>query len=411
MLTGLALTWIALGQWLEVRTIGNGLSRVADPWTEADTLRAGEGYARLGFRANWALPDLCFGDQFAERGTEGLLRQQSGQYTTWQAGALAHRPEAGSIGADRFVYTHYPPGPHWIAGILTSVLGPGRVAMFRIVPVMIGLIAFSYLAYELARYSGTLAAAAVLLILVALPMSTNMMHGLSYQGYALALLIVEVGLCLRLGYGTTPTRGSSVALFLVGFFQGWLGFDYFFLVTFTPLAVWLAYRQRSMPWRMPMLAGAAAAAGFTFAHLLHFAQVALYLGDLQAAIRDFTEVARYRSAGETLDTGEPRPSPAAVLWNYLTVRTASPLHMNVSLLVLLGVALGLWPILRRLQPERASGAPLLAIPFALAVSSLWLLAMPQHAAQHWHFIPRHYFLTVLVTLLALLPRRRISRAA
>ena len=67
------LLLVGLSQWNAVGAMGNRLSPTADPWTEADTLRAGEGYACYGYLENAGLPDLAYGRQFADIGTKKLV--------------------------------------------------------------------------------------------------------------------------------------------------------------------------------------------------------------------------------------------------------------------------------------------------------------------------------------------------
>lgn len=67
------LLLVALSQWNAVGAMGNRLSPTADPWTEADTLRAGEGHACYGYLENAGLPDLAYGHQFADIGTKKLV--------------------------------------------------------------------------------------------------------------------------------------------------------------------------------------------------------------------------------------------------------------------------------------------------------------------------------------------------
>jgi hypothetical protein len=70
--------------------------------------------------------------------------------------------------------------------------------------------------------------------------------------------------------------------------------------------------------------------------------------------------------------------------------------------VLVAIALALLLAAKMLRPRRVPAAAVVAVPAALVVSSLWVVLMHQYSAQHWHFIPRHYFLAVFVPLLALL---------
>lgn len=389
---------LAIDQWLQIRSLQGDLSTTADAWTEADTLRAAAGYAQLGFTANAGLPDLCFGNQFADQGTKKILRAGLDTYGSWEAGALAGRGD--KVDGDHFIYTHYPPGPHWLAGLMTVTFGPAQVGLLRSLPVALGLIAILYLTWEMSRSLSTPVAAACLAIFACLPMFRNMMHGLSYQGYALALLLIELGLCLRLARNGWRVPGSIIALSVIGFIQGWLGFDYFFLVALAPVTVWMVERSSPSSWKLVALSCVGCAAGYALAHLLHFLQVVAYYGSTSAALHDFAAVAQYRSSGEALDGGQRMRPIRAVLWDYVTTHTAHPLHFNAPIMFFAACGTFALLLLRQVQPQRVSMLPLIAIPVALAISSCWVVFMAQHSAQHWHFIPRHYFLLVFVTVLA-----------
>jgi hypothetical protein len=390
---------LAVEQWLTIVALDDGLSATADSWTEADTVRAAASYAENGFAANAGLPDLCYGDQFPEQGTKKLLRINSAIHERWTAGTLAGRKDAPN--SERFIYTHYPPGPHLLAGFMTRLFGPDNISLYRILPVSIMLCALSFLAWEMSRQHGAVAAASLLLALVLVPMTRNMMHGLSYQGYALALLVLELGLCLRLFRMQRFAAASMLAFAAVGFAQGCLGFDYVFLVALAPLVVGLIEPRDELTWRRLAIACVVAAAGFTVAHVLHGLQVAVYLGSMDAAFEDFSAVAQYRSYSSQLDSGLRTQGVRSILWLYLTEFTALPLHIGASaLLTLVCGSVSLF-MLRTVSPISVSRSQLYAIAAAVALSSCWVLLMPQHSAQHWHFIPTHYFLVVFVTALVM----------
>jgi hypothetical protein len=400
LLLAVVIGLIVRGQLATLTLLGDALSPTADPWTEADTIRAAEGYARLGFLANWGLPDLCFGDRFAEQGTEAMLRRGEAPQS-WLVAAGAGRSRGDLVSAERFVYTHYPPGPHLVAGLMATAVGPGRVGLYRLVPVATGLAGIVYLLIELALSFGTWRAALAAAALSALPMFTNMMHGLSYQGYSLALLLMQLGLCVRVARTGTARRRMVMAMFLVAFCQGAMGFDYVFLVTLAPVVVALVVSERAVT-RALIRSSVTCAAGFTAAHALHFLQVVGYLGGVGPALADFRAIAAYRSIGSQYDDGTMIPSRLEIWWEYATEYSALPLHFGVPLVVPIAVTLALLLAMKAFRPGRVPTATVLAIPAALIVSSLWVVVMHQYSAQHWHFIPRHYFLAAFIPLLALL---------
>jgi hypothetical protein len=397
---------ISLSQIRMLRGMGDALSETADPWTESDTVRAAEGYARLGFLANWGLPDLCFGEQFAHIGTKGMLLDDATQAQNW-TDVVVGRGVAKVVNSDHFVYTHYPPGPYLIAGAMTAGFGTGRIHVYRLVPVTIGLIAIIYLLGEMAASVGPLRAGLGALALAIVPMFTDMMHGLAYQGYALSFLLVQFGLCLRIARQGSLTTWMITALVLISFVQGALGFDYVFLVTFAPLVVSLVMEDdRPGDWgRRVVTSCGLTCSGFLFATGLHFLQVAGYFGSVRLALQDYVGIAAYRANGATYDNGASVPSRLRVLWDYLTVHTALPMHFGFSVLwFVIGVFVVLL-VIKLFGLAQVTWAALVSLPVALLIASLWVVAMPQHSAQHFHFIPRHYFVAVFIPILTLLKIR------
>jgi hypothetical protein len=403
VMAGVSLIVVTIGvmafdQARTLRTIGNGLSSTADPWTESDTVRAAEGYADLGFLANWGLPDLCYGNRFAEVGTKRMLRDGAREASQWMAANAAEHPSA-----DRLVYTHYPPGPHLILGVSTVLFGPGRIAAYRLVPVSFCVLAILYLWFEMIQALGWLRGGLAAAAFAVVPMFTDMMHGLSYQGYSLAAVLIELGLCLRIARRAAITVAQLAAFAIVGFFQGFLGFDYIFLVALAPACIALVDGSFTITLRHPMVkASIAAVGGFVAAQVVHFLQVILYFGSVRAAVDDYISIGSFRAMGTTYDNGAALPSRLQVLGGYLTTYTALPLHIGVGICWLTLLGLVALAALRLVRPGRVPRSAFVATVASLAVSSLWVVAMPQYSAQHWHFIPRHYFLALFVPVLAIM---------
>src|SRR5258708_26430813 len=104
--------------------------------------------------------------------------------------------------------------------------------------------------------------------------------------------MIELALAIGRGFGLW-------AFALLGFLQGWLTFDYFFLVALPPLAVELAmpridadYRPR---WRLALTRTLLASGGFAAAHWFHFLEVWAYWGSFAAALNDFRSSAAHRA--------------------------------------------------------------------------------------------------------------------
>jgi len=372
-----------------VARCGDGLSPFADPYSEACVLRAGERFARDGYLATYGLADPTFGGKYPGMGIEG----PSGS-----------RP-------DDPIYQGYPPGPEWLGGLYTRWIGPGRVGVFRAFPVALATAAAATFLAGLAGAVGRWRALWVYLACLLTPMFTGMSHGLYYQGYALSLLLIQAALVMRaFGPGGAGRLGpwALLALFALGFLQGWLSFDYCFLVAFAavPLALTVMPWGGPLPWRGVVTACAAAGLGFTVAHGLHFAQSVLYMGGLQPALDEFAfrskkqygvkALLEGRSRAEVLAIGLRLYLRAYLRWNHLFSVPGEVLlgALAVALAVTrLELAAGPWRFEAVLR--RSGARELAALAVALLVGLGWLFAKPAHALNHLSSIGRHLFLFYL----------------
>jgi len=356
--------------------LNDGLSRKAHSHNESNVARAGQKYVEKGFGHDYGLPDLCYGSQFSDQGFKRLKR------------------------AETCVYTHYPPGPDLMAGVLTKIFGVGRLTLFRLWPIAWGICCIGFFAWRLVLALGANRAAAVLVACAAAPMFCNAMHALHYEGYAFGLLLVQWALLIdlfRVPFQSVPKK-KWAALALLGFLQGWLSFDYFFLVTFSAVPFWLWQRIED-PHTQTRSLGACVAApliGFTLAHGLHFLQVALYYGSLHQATADFFEIALERSG------------PVSTWWLILVygmmIFTSEYIFSTalVSLCAIAGSLLILpqgglagrnrswaWKLAWEANRKRAW-----VLAAALVVSGLWIIVMRAHAMMpsHAFLLSRHFFL-------------------
>src|SRR5688572_27903964 len=127
---------------------------------------------------------------------------------------------------------------------MATAIGPGHNGLYILVKVTVGLAAVAYLRGELTLTLCHCSTGLVSVTLFAYPRFTNMMHGLSYQGYSLALLLMQLGLCVRVVRTGTFGRGAIAARCVVAFCQGAMGFDYVFLVVLAPLVTALVLGER-----------------------------------------------------------------------------------------------------------------------------------------------------------------------
>jgi hypothetical protein len=401
----IALVAYAVVQQVDVaHELGDRLSRIADRYSEANTVRAVDGYRAEGLLSNAGLPDSAFGGRFPRAGHEPLA-------------------------PDGYVDTHYPPGPMWLAYGMASACGTERIACLRTLPIAVGAAALAAFALGLVASLGPARGALATLAVLPVPLVTNMMHGLHYQGYAFALLLVQMLLVLRFyERGSRSWRRLGSACFALGFLQGWLSFDYFFLVALCPVpfAALLSDLGRSEQRRVLLGLVACGAAGFALAHGLHFLQVVAFSGGLAAAASDLLGSALERfDPGRTpelrrMDLGSAQTDPLMVASFYLQVVAAHPnffgFRLGGLLLALLACSFLLggrsFPIHGArvrvaLGDARPRGA---ALALGTAVACLWIVSMRGHALAHQHFIPRHLFLAYFVGVYATLRSVRVERA-
>lgn len=368
-------------------SIGQAVSLIADGYSEADAIRSGQGYCRDGFLANVGLPNVAFGDAFPDKGSKKDL---------W-----------GPF-RNRFIYTHYPPLPNLMAGAVMKVVGTDDVVALRFWPIAVTAICIGLFGLLLVRKLGPSNALIAFLPLAALPMFSNMMHGLHYQGYAMALLFLQVGLTLAaLSADLPPSRRLIVAVGFLGLVQGWLSFDFVFLVSLAGVPLALVERPlRRQGARLPLLALLAAPAlGFTLACVAHYLQVAAFYGSFAEATRDFFSTATSRLHTEKSGLWQ-------LIGTYMDV-LAAPKYAAIDVWWLVGAAGVLAVTTRRVRLggrtpagttiiwDGHEGYPL-AFASAFAISFLWIGVMRDHAANHLHFIPRHllFFLFVCLYLVA-----------
>ncbi|HDH06403.1 MAG TPA: hypothetical protein ENH01_11995 [Nitrospirae bacterium] len=374
------------------------LSPIADPFSEANALRAGEGYAENGFFSNAGLPDLCYGDRFPGRGA-------------WRVEEFPLQFSMSSL-KDDCIYTHYPPGPDLIAGLLTEICGVGNLGCFRLFPTTIAIFSLILFAWMLSSAIGTVKAAIMMSAIAIVPMTSNMMHGLHCQSYAFSLLLIQSGLLLSIFRKKIKLKALHLSiLFIIGFLQGWLSFDYFFIVSLSALPFALLYSplDKREDKKQLLFAVLASAIGFGFAHFLHFIQVAIYYqGSLTAAYNDIFRVGRLRfdESGGSVNFVTSR---ILLMLRYLFISARKEILFIINLPVLLGVVLVfLWFKDAKLTTRKivlrwkSSGRNFYVIATAFIVSFLWVIVMKQHAAVHTPFIARHLFLIYFFCILTIL---------
>jgi hypothetical protein len=385
------IVWLLLTQVFEIYHIRNGLSPTADPYSEANVIRAAEHYAKYGFLVDAGLAHIVYGDRFRNSGwTQDLYR----------------------FPLPSGVYTRYPPLPEIIAGMLEKIVGY-RVWVWRLVPVLLGLAATVYAFAALRRVLDSLAASGMIILLSIVPMVTSHMHGLHFEGYGHAAFLCELAMLVRILFlDERPSRGAYMALFGLGFLQGWLSFEYVFVVgaAVVPLALVARAHGARVELRTVLLLLAVSGGGFVAAHLLHFLQVATFYGSISAALQDFSGRAAYRFAGEAqapylVQVAVNLVKYAVVIWFSPNNQHFGALLFIVTLLVILrGMmsargASGLRTGTRRGPARLSDKRVVLPMVVSYAIAAIWLFVMPSHANIHTHIVPRVFFLPYFVVVL------------
>ena len=392
----------------KVRHWGNALSSV-DFGADANALREVDGFRAEGIWHDYGLGNVLFGPRYPDAGlapfgrrfADGSYAYPSPYLVEWLkhesaaeiAEELSHQLRPSGV------YTHYPPGPEYLLYLDEAVLGPEPVSRLRLLPIAIGAAATVFYGLSLRRRFGSTVAWSVILASLTVASFSNAYTSLSLYGYALALLLVEIGVAIGLNSLRWP-------FLVLGFLQGWLSFDYFFLVTLAPLAV-----EASLPvieprydarWRLAVERCFLAGFGFGLAHLLHLSQVWAYYGSLSQAIGDLQDSARYRAVGEqNLENG----------WSGTVIANLNH-HLflghpfNSAKFLVFGLPLGaLWILIALVflavgiaRFRNGPGAFNLLERWALmgaigvVASCAWHVVMAAHAHFHYAFNYRHLIL-------------------
>ena len=187
--------------WL-VAGWGDRLSYV-DQYSEANVLREVRHFLEDGLARHYGLGTVYYPGMYPEDGF--AVEKNVSMYGVSSEG----------------VYTHYPPGPEYLAYAAARVFGPTPVSHLRLVPITIGWVAMTCLGLSVRRRFGTAVGWLVMGACAVTPTVWDGFVGLHAQGYAGALLMIELALAIGRGAGLWPFA-------LLGFLQGWLTFDYFF---------------------------------------------------------------------------------------------------------------------------------------------------------------------------------------
>jgi hypothetical protein len=394
-----------VGDW------GNRLSAV-DAGSEANSLREVRHFLEEGLTKYYGLGNINYPGMYPDDGmTPSYL---ASPYSDSSEIDYVRRYVLTNEG----VYTHYPPGPEYLLYAAAKVLGLEPVSRLRLLPITLGWASMLFLGLTIRHRFGEIVGWLVMGALAATPTVNNAFVGLHSQGYAFALLLLEIAMCVRGGAG-------SILFAVLGFCQGWLSFDYAFLVCLAPLVIEGAmpridseYQCRwPLAWRRGILAGA----GFACAHVLHFAEVWAYWGSFSSAFNDIVTAARYR-AGTGSSGGVMGHIVAAdqLLNNYYVgahpfssdaFRVAADRDPTWLSFRFLGLSLGPWwaaitatlavrQFLFHNENAKSLADDWLRVSFVgFVASSAWFMVMVNHGMMNQPYLYRHLFLVFFVCVL------------
>jgi hypothetical protein len=400
--------------------LGDGLNYLGDPHAEADAMRAAEAYTAGGLLSHKGLARILYGRRFPNDGTvKDHVDAQGKVVAKFRQGFPPEMEDP-----NQWVLTHYPPGAELANGLQARFFGVEHVWPLRLLPVTVGLIGLAVFFHSVSLLWGFERGALIALALAALPMVSLWMCTLEFEGYALALLLIQTSVLLRRLWGTQQTGGWFIAgLLLMGFVQGWLSWDHFFLVSLLAIPWWLLRRAEgeAPQWRWLFWATAAPAAGYAFAHILHVWEVAAELGTWQAAIAELRRTGLERAGFSGEHTSRLAYTGRAL---YLYARFClKPTHLLfgpfLDLLLLLALPAAVFSVTKlALTPHSwdrrwhialawpGRRSPLLALVAAFLVCALWPLALPQHAVGNAHYTARHF--VVLYIVMAVVVARSVQ---
>lgn len=386
-------------------------------FSEANALRAGEGFSKNGFLSNAGLPDVCYGNQFPNTGLT-WKRFQIKILHMKGLGITEVPPNFDPGPKDKCVYKGYPPGPDWLAGLLTKICGVGNLSCFRLFPTIIAIFSVLLFALMLISALGPVKSAITMLAIAIIPMTRNMMPTLHFHSYAFSLLLIELGFLLNIFKKKLRLNIPYLfILFLLGFLQGWLSFDHFFLVCLSPLPFALLYSplHQKEDIKQFLYAILTLSTGFSSASFLHFIQIWIYDGSVMAAYKYISLSANWRfdDSGGGIDFLKSR---IILVLQYLSfyeegVHFKRPFLPAFSTLLLWIVFVLIWVknatliIHKPLQivlKWTSSIHNFYVILTAFLVSFLWIIIMKQHANIHIDEIIRHLFLLYFFCILTIL---------
>lgn len=394
----LVFALLIIKELIIISTLNGKVSSIGDGYSEANAIRGATSFLDIGISQNYGLPNICYGNILSDVGSlpEHNIKGIS-------------CPEA---------YTHYPPGPEYLLWVGLKVFGRDNWNLVRLCPLLLSaLIGLYFIRSNFAIVGGGAKGLAFGLMLLLPPMYSNYMHGLHYQQYGFLLLQLQIILSLK--YVRSPNWKYLIAFLFLGFFQGWLSFDYAFLTTFFFLPFFLHFsKETSLKFSDFLKVSFASGFGFTLAHALHFLQVVNYFGSFDTAVDDFRSSAAnraYNAHSENTPANQKFENVGlfTVMKDYLYRVAGRGKYLAINLINFIWIIFAL-RFIRKIETKRfkftfeVSTRDILSLGAAVLVSALWSLVMRQHAHVHG-FIARHYYFCYFFCCLIVVRRTLVRK--
>jgi hypothetical protein len=344
---------------------------------ERQVINAAQCYYDKGFSSNFGLPD-----NFYPKGTN--------------------------------IYTHFPPGPHLFAGLLFKICGGVNLICPRILTTIISSLALLFFAIMLYSSIGPFKSAVLMFLVALLPMTRNMLYALHTSNYVISLFIVQLGFLLYLFKKKINLNIYHLTIFFIlGFIQGWLSLDNFFIVCLSPLCFAILFSDLSPKEdkRRLILATLSLFIGICVAYLLHFIQNSLYFGSSTRAFEDLFNRAAYRSSSALEGEGW-KITRISILMDYLFYYPRSWYLFAINYPIFIGVTLILiWFKDIRLTMQnpiklnvtwKSSRRNYLVVLTALISSLLFVFIFYHYAASEFAYYPRILFFPYVICILTIL---------
>jgi hypothetical protein len=373
----------------DVRKYSNKLSPVAGGSEEKRVLASIEGYVENGLLLHAGLPDYNYNN------------------------IAPNLPSP-------FIYTHFPQGPVYLGYLYTKICGLHNLGCIRLSSAVLGILCLSLFAWFLLSALNPVKAAIIMSIIGIIPFTSNSMHGFTWHVYAFSLFLVQLGFLLNVfkkRLSLNIPRG--LVLFLFGFFQGWISFDWFILVGFSavPLAFIYSKLNQNDDRKRLVIAILAPTAGFAFAHFLHLIQVSIYYGSVVTAVKDVFGAGLARFGAAQISGDLVRNTAVIKDWaggfdravlflKYLFVYSEKffPILLVVTLVLIWikDASVLIEKPIRMFFKWTSTKQNYYAVLTAFLLSFAWVIVMYHHARHHHPYIVRHqiliYFISVLTVL-------------